>query len=211
MRCRTASLLAWIGLVAPLGAQDGNYLDLAPFGRVTATAEAGLHTTTVEWDDERDVREIRARYSSTPPSDTKVEYWFRTWPYPPPHMPTMEDPVDDLWQGKWLTAQSVQSCQASECIYTFSPLTEQENPLARNLPGTRYRRALKVRLVYAAATALASPLQIFSESKRTPLKVRVELGRGETGVSEWSGSVEVLNGLLRSAQPWQFEAGDALD
>lgn len=211
MRCRTVGLLAWIGLAAPLGAQDGNYLDLAPFGRTTTAEETGFHTTTVEWDDERDVREIRARYSSAPPGDAKIEYWFRTWPYPPPRMPSMEDPVDDLWQGKWLSAQSVQSCQASACVYTFQPLTEQENPLAKNLPGTRYRRALKVRLVYAANATLVAPPQVFSESKQTRLEVRVELGRGEKQVPEWNGSVEVFNGLLRSVRSRQFEAGDALD
>ncbi len=204
-------VLALIGLAVPLAAQPADYLDLAPFGRTATTAEAGVRTTMVEWDDERDVREIRARYSAAPPSDAKIEYWFRTWPYPPPRMPTMEDPVDDLWQGKWLTAQSVRDCHASECSYTFQPLTEQENPLAKNLPGTRYRRTLKVRLVYAANEAPVSSLQVFSESKQTPLKVRVELGRGEKGVSEWNGSVEVFNGLLRSARPWQFESGDSVD
>ena len=211
MHCRSAKLLALIGLAVPLLAQPGDYLDLAPFGRATTTEEAGFRATMVEWDDERDVREIRARYSSAPPSDTKIEYWFRTWPYPPPRMPSMEDPVDDLWQGKWLAARSMQNCHASECIYTFEPLTEQENPLAKNLPGARYRRALKVRLVYGASATLVSPPQIFSESKQAPLKVRVELGRGEEGVSEYSGSVEVFNGLLRNAQPWQFESGDSVD
>src|SRR5437016_10725347 len=128
MHRRSASLLALIGLAVPLLAQPGDYLDLAPFGRATTTVEAGFRATMVEWDDERDVREIRARYSTAAPSDSKVEYWSRTWPYPPPRMPSMEDPVDDLWQGKWLAARSVQNCQAAECVYTFQPLTEQENP-----------------------------------------------------------------------------------
>jgi hypothetical protein len=91
------SLLALMGLAVPLAAQPADYLDLAPFGRTTTTADAGFRTTMVEWDDERDVREIHVRYSSAPPGGAKVEYWFRNWPYPPPRMPTMEDPVDDPW------------------------------------------------------------------------------------------------------------------
>ena len=202
--------LAVVCLAAAWRALPAEYLDLAPFGRTTTAVENGSRATTVEWDDERDVREIRVRYAAAPAGRVQVEYWFRNWPYPPPRMPTMEDPVDDLWQGKWLTAQSSQECRSSECVYTFQPLTNRENPLAKNLPGTRYRRTLKVRLVCSADVPLVSSLQVFSESKEAPLTVRVELGRGERGVS-WAGSVAVFNGLLRSAQSWGFQSGDAFE
>jgi hypothetical protein len=177
---------------------------------MTTAVNSGFRTTTIEWDDERDVREIRAHYGSPPRGEVKVEYWFRNWPYPPPRMPTMEDPVDDPWQGKWLTAETSQGCRASECVYTFRPLAEAENPLAKNLPDSRYRRTLKVRLVSDAGAPEVSSLQVFSETRQTPVSVRVELGRGEKEVT-WSGSVEVFNGVLRSAQPWGFESNDAFE
>src|SRR5579863_2942304 len=202
--------LALVWLAAFSKAQAAEYLDLAPFGRMTNALDGGLRITTIEWDDERDVREIRARYGSPPHGDVKVEYWFRNWPYPRPQMPTMEDPVDDLWQGKWLTAEISQDCRASECIYNFQPLAEAENPHAGNLPGTRYRRTLKIRLVTEAGAPEASSLQVFSETRQTPVSVRVELGRGEKEVA-WSGSVDVFNGVLRSAKPWGFQSNDAFE
>ncbi len=210
MRHRNASLLALIWLAVFSKAQAAEYLNLAPFGRITTGVEGGLRTTTIEWDDERDVREIRARYASPPHGEVKIEYWFRNWPYPPPRMPTMEDPVDDRWQGQWLTPEILQDCRAAECVYTFQPLAEPENPRAKNLPGTRYRRTLKVRLVSDPDGPEVSSMQVFSETKQTPVSVRVELGRGEQEVT-WSGSVEVFNGVLRSARPWGFQSSDTFE
>src|SRR5690242_11314757 len=160
MRYRSAALVALALTAAPVRAFAAEYLDLAPFGRMTTSVNADVRADAVEWDDERDVRELRVRYSSAPPPDAKVEYWFRNWPYPPPRMPTMEDPVDDLWQGKWLVAQSSRECSDSECVYRFQPLNEGENPLAKNLPGSRYRRTLKVRLISRADAPAVSSLQI---------------------------------------------------
>jgi hypothetical protein len=185
-------------------------LDVAPFGRTTTFVNGGTQAVVVEWDDERDVNEIRARFFAAPPDKVSIEYWFRNWPYPPPRMPSMEDPVDDLWQGKWLAAQSSQQCHESECVYSFQPLNEDENPLAKNLAGSRYRRTLKVRLVFAAVRPAVSSLQVFSESKQVPASVRVELGRGEKETL-WTGSVEIFNGFLRSAKPWGFQSGDTFE
>ena len=153
MRHHSAGLLALICLLGATRGRSAEYLDLAPFGRAGTDVTDGFRSTVVEWDDERDVREIRVHYRSAPPPDIKIEYWFRNWPYPHPRMPTMEDPVDDPWQGKWLLARSDQECQASDCIYTFQPLcgnrkspgeessrhTLSQN--AQNPPGLENRRA----------------------------------------------------------------------
>jgi hypothetical protein len=210
MRYPSTALFALILIATPSPAPVAEYLDLAPFGRTNTYVTGDMRADAVEWDDERDVRELRVRYKSAPPPDAKIEYWFRNWPYPPPRMPTMEDPVDDLWQGKWLAAQSSRECRGSECTYTFQPLLDGENPQAKNLPGTRYRRTLKIRLVSKSGAPAVSSLQVFSETRQAPLSVRVELGRGETDAA-WSGSVEVFNGLLRSAQPWGFQSGDTFE
>ena len=210
MRHHSAGLLALICLLGATKGQSVEYLDLAPFGRASTDVTDGFRSTVVEWDDERDVREIRAHYRSAPPPDIKIEYWFRNWPYPQPRMPTMEDPVDDPWQGKWLLTRSNQQCQFSDCIYTFQPLAETENPLTKNLPGTRYRRTLKIRLVSSAETEPVSSLQVFSDTRQASRVVRVELGRGEADVA-WTGSVEVFNGVLRSVQPWGFQSGDTFE
>jgi hypothetical protein len=201
----------WLSLLLPIfaGAQPAEFLDLAPFGRVIQ--DPASREVRVEWDEERDIREMRVRYRTAAPAGVKIEYWFRNWPYSPPKMPTIEDPVDDPWQGKWLDAQISEECRAADCTYLFQPLINDENPLAGNLPGVRYRRTLKVRLVYANAAPAVSSVRVFSESKQKPLRVRVELGRGETSSAEWRGSVQVFNGHLRSVNPWRFSAGDAVD
>ncbi|MFN7998238.1 MAG: hypothetical protein U0Q18_31745 [Bryobacteraceae bacterium] len=205
-----AGIAALACLLASSTGKAAEYLDLAPFGRTSTSVTGGTHATVVEWDDERDVREIRVRYKSAPPKSSKIEYWFRNWPYPAPRMPSMEDPVDDAWQGKWLVAESTAACQASECSYTFQPITISENALAKNLAGTRYRRTLKIRLSSAMDAAEVASVQVFSETTQTPQIVRVELGRGESDAI-WTGSVAVFNGGLRSAQPWGFQSGDRFE
>jgi len=204
-----AGLLALICLIGFSNANAADYLDLALFGRRDTYVNDGSRLTMVTWDEERDVREIRVRYNSPPPADVNFQYRFRNWPYPVPRMPTVEDPVDDPWQGKRLTAQTSHECRASECTYTFQPLAETENPLAKNLPGMRYRRTLKIGLVYEAAASV-SDLQVLSETTQAPLKVHVELGRGEKDTA-WKGSVQVFNGSLRSAQPWGFASTDSFE
>ena len=110
--------------------------------------------------------------------EAEVQYWFRNWPYPPPHMPTIEDPVDDPWQGNWLKAFTKVECQGAECRYTFAPLEKAENPLASNLPGLDYRRTLKVRLVFSSDPQIEA-VQVFSGSQEKAVSVRLELGAGE--------------------------------
>ncbi|MGI9070804.1 MAG: EamA family transporter [Bryobacteraceae bacterium] len=36
-------------------------------------------------------------------------------------MPSVEDPMDDPWQGGWLKAATTESCESSECRYVFAP------------------------------------------------------------------------------------------
>lgn len=203
-----AGLLSLGCLLLSTNAKAADYLDLVPFGRTTNSVTGATRTTMVEWDDERDVREIRVRYNASPPKIAKIEYWFRNWPYPPPRMPSVEDPVDDAWQGRWIAAESAQACQGSECAYTFQPVTVPENPLAKNLGGTRYRRTLKVRLSNADSAGVES-VQVFSETRQLQQRVRVELGRGDAD-AVWTGSISVFNGILRAAQAWGFQAGDQM-
>jgi len=161
-------------------------LDIAPYGRLNKG------NASIEWDEERDVREIRA---GSTVRGARLEYWFKNWPYEPPHMPSIEDPVDDPWQGRWLEAAAQENCGAAECIYRFAPLTVDENPLAKNLPGVDYRRTLKVRLVYPAGAPEIRYLQVFSGSGQRAVRLRVEATRGTL-----SGAASVYNGLLRSLE-----------
>lgn len=215
--------ILWVCLPATAVADEGRPLDLAAFGRwmtwggeklaqaapVRSLDEVpeNVRAIGVEWDDPRDVREIVAEFAAEAPADVAVEYWFRTWPPPPPHMPNIEDEIDDPWQGKWLTADAETRIKGKRCVFTFNPLGE-ENPRTGNLPGVTYRRTLKIRLVLPNASPRLRSLAVHSDSVLKPLAVRIELGCAQSEKAAWAGTIEVFNGTLVSAEPWQFGEGD---
>ena len=209
--------LAWALLATSCCAQAADYLDLAPFGRLTTWSDkeprrlaaiadvAKSSNVGIEWDEERDIREIKARYAGEAPKGVRVEYWFHNWPYDPPRMPSFEDPMDDPWQGQWLTAEASERCEKSECRYEFSPLGEAENARAKNLPAVRYRRTLKVRLAFAAGAPAISAISAYSDSVERPLVVRVEADFAT------EPAISVYNGRLRSSAASASPKGVMLD
>jgi hypothetical protein len=225
-----AIMILWEGICA--FAAD---FDIAPFARRCCAAER--HTTPVafdyaeaqrpgleaeksadgrylyglQWAEERDIKELRVQFQAGHQvQPATVQYWFRNWPYPPPHMPTIEDPVDDPWQGRWLKAATKMDCHGTACRYTFLPLSAAENPKAGNLPGLNYRRTLKLRLVFAASPHLGK-VEVFSGSQEKPVELRLQLGAGETAERTWDGRVRVYNGRLKSVRVWKGAAGDTAD
>ena len=199
-------------------------MDLAPFGQISSFGEhdeataltvdalrnGGLPNAGVEWREERDVNEIRVRFSGRAPEGIAIEYWFHTWPFSPPQMPSIEDPVDDRWQGKWLTASVEPLCRESECVYRFAPLSEAENPNAAHQPGLSYRRTLKIRLRAPGPLPPIEALQAFSGTTEKQAKVRVCLGFREKEAVEWTGSMRVHNGRLQAIEPWRFSGRDKI-
>jgi len=186
-----------------------DYEEAMTAGQNAERAVDGHYIYGVQWAEERDIREVRVRVQArniAPPAE--VQYWFRNWPYPPPEMPTIEDPVDDPWQGSWLKASTKVDCQGTECRYTFIPLDKAENPLAVNLPGLDYRRTLKVRLVFLSDPRIEA-VQVFSGSQEKTVNVRLELGAGEASTYFWDGSVNVYNGRLRNLSLCTPSAGDS--
>jgi hypothetical protein len=184
-------------------------LDIAPSGHIKSWKDSPANAG-IEWDEERDVREIRAGASA---KGSRVEYWFKNWPYEPPRMPSFEDPMDDPWQGKWLTASAIETCSTSECVFRFQPLSEAENPLAKNLPGVNYRRTLKVRLV--SSKEAAASLRVYSGSEVKVLPLKVEFTGGDGKPADWSGNISVFNGSLRSigggrGDRWSLKASSAI-
>lgn len=196
--------------------------DLAPFAHLTTwsgeseRSVANLSTSNnassvgLVWDEERDIREIRVRYAGNAETHVRVQYWFKNWPYDPPHMPSIEDPMDDPWQGKWLQANVQESCDGAQCRYVFSPLAESENPRAHHTPDIRYRRTLKVRLVYPGSHASLSDLQAYSGTEEAPAQVAIELSTGSSDQAEWSGWFSAYNGAIRSVKGRGFAESDQI-
>jgi hypothetical protein len=200
-------------------------MDLAPFGQISTWGDNLLPQRLpslknapaapggdlgFEWREERDVHRVHLRFAASAPQDVKVQYWFHTWPAPPPEMPTIEDQVDDPWQGKWLTAETEGECRAAECDFTFRPLAGTENPFGKNLPGVRYRRTLKLRIVSKAGLPKVAGFQVFSDAVEKPLSLRIALGHGDPKPLRWTGSIRIANGRLLSTKPMGFAKGDAL-
>ena len=223
-----ALMLMLMTSVAAPAAESGHPLDLVPFGQLTSWAEPDANAATdlnslnalpaesrctgVVWHEERDVSEIRAHFAgSAKATGVVVEYWYCTWPPPPPTMPTIEDPLDDPWQGKWLTAHAQSTFNDGVNIFTFQPLAASENDRANHLPGVTYRRTLKMRLVLPAAGPRLESLEMSSESVLKPLALRIEFGCGEKSRTLLNGKLEIFNGVLLSAQPWNFERRDRFE
>ena len=199
-------------------------MDLAPFGQLSIWSDAAApqrfaslkeastrasKNLGLEFREERDIQKLHLQFAAAPPKSLKVQYWFHTWPAPPPEMPTLEDQVDDPWQGKWLTADVTEICGAPTCDITFQPLTETENPKAKNLPGVPYRRTLKLRLVAEDALPGITEFRVYSDAIERSVRLRIELGRGANQPLQWSGAVEITNGRTVAARSLAFGAGDA--
>jgi hypothetical protein len=185
----------------------GPKMDLAPYGVVSHWLEGSLDTG-IEWRDVRDVHEVRVRFAELPPADLQLQYWAHTWPGPAPQANRIEDPADDPWQGTWITSQFTRACTGKECQFTFKPLADVENPRAKNMPGVLYRRTLKIRLVSKEKLPGIDGFHVYSDSMQRPLQVRIGLGYRESKPVQWSGSIEVDNGVLGSAKPWGFNTTD---
>lgn len=215
------SARAWLFVAAFLGSPAAwtAQLDLAPFAHLKfwsgenerAVADfsgsTGASSIGLVWDEERDIREIRVQYNGHAETGVRVEYWFKNWPYDAPHMPSIEDPMDDPWQGKWLTADAQESCKGQECRYLFSPLSKAENPRAGHMPNVLYRRTIKIRLVYPNAHGSVSQVQAYSGTEETPVQVAVQLGAPNDN-SEWSGWISAYNGFVRSINGKGFASLD---
>jgi hypothetical protein len=222
-------------LLAPSVARPADLFDIAPFARrccaedrhssqvefdyqearhagtAAEKADNGRYIYGLQWAEERDLSEVRVRFrAGSQPQPAVLEYWFRNWPYPPPHMPTIEDPLDDPWQGEWLKAITQSGCQGATCTYKFASLAASENPLAKNLPGLKYRRTLKLRLVFDSEPALER-VEAFSGSTEKRMEVRLQLGAGESAEHTWDGGLRIYNGRLENVRVWNSAAGDAAD
>jgi hypothetical protein len=214
---------------------QGQFFDLAPFARPCPAADQYTLTTTfdnrylpgspfrfepvgnrhilgLQWAEERDALAIDLEFA-TPYAGKpiKVEYWFQNWPYSPPELPNIEDPVDDPWQGRWLRAKTEVRVEGNHHHFTFQPLKKEENPHADNLPGLRYRRAIKIRLIAEAATPTVQQLQVFSASTAKTVTLRLELGVTGATPIVWDGKLEAYNGAISNVHGWQTAASDQLD
>ncbi len=197
-------------------AESRNDWDISREGSLRISrGDAGEWQAEVAWQEERDICRLEVVYEGGVSREfvegTKVQYWFRTWPGEPPTSHTIEDRFDDLWQGKWLTAQVEASLDGNTVTYRFKPLTKGENERADSLPGpVDYRRALKVRLLYAQEPPRISSLKVYSPTDAGSASVRIEFGCGKPGSRMVEGRLEIYNGSIEKVSGWRWEGRDEL-
>lgn len=165
------------------------------------------------WEEERDINRIEIDYDGKIPEmlakETKVQYWFKTWPREVPKDHKIEDHLDDPWNGEWLTATTDCRIQGNKVTYTFLPLTEKENPRSVHLQKpVDYRRTLKFRLLYDRKPLNIKSLRVYTPSKCKNLAVRIELGCNKPVNKTVTGKLEIFNGKIGKISGWHWTAGD---
>ncbi|MFT3748956.1 MAG: hypothetical protein QM768_11590 [Agriterribacter sp.] len=164
------------------------------------------------WWEPRDIQRVEIQYAQKPSPATlqaQLQYWQETWPQEPPHMPTIDDLDDDPWKGKWITAATEIHDEGNKIVYSFKPMTEQENKNAKFLPEpVTYRRAVKVRLMYTKKPTTITALNIFSMSQMIHKPVRIEMGVNKKLKESRDISLEVFNGSIKNIKGWNTGSGD---
>ncbi len=211
-------------------------LDLAPYGELTywpgnesivgkTLNQNGLievpKTASSEWNfgicwkEERDINRLEIVYSRPIPEsliqNTKIQYWFSTWPSSAPINHTIEDPHDDPWQGKWLTAETNFKIEGTKVVYTFKPITSSENKLADNLPNpVSYRRTLKVRMLYSNAPSSIQSIKAFSSTITKNLSLQIDFGCDKPMIQTMVGKLEIFNGTIEKISGSKWDSKDKL-
>jgi len=167
------------------------------------------------WKESRDINSIEIGYenkiSETLAKETKVQYWFQTWPGNAPKSHTIEDLLDDPWQGKWLTADVDFQISGNKVVYTFKPITKEENKLAGNLPEpVNYRRTLKIRLLYNSRPPRIKSFSAFSPTNRKKISLHIEFGCDKQVDKVMKGKLEIFNGKIENVSGWKWDSNDKL-
>lgn len=204
-----------LGMLLSAVALAQEAFDIAPFARPCCADDRHVLQTTFDyrhpaglvrrsaggwvlgfqWAEERDIAQLRILFTDRERApEPAVEYWFRHWPPGVPRSHTAEDRVDDPWQGRWLTAQTRVTREGLLCRVSFQPLAVSENPNAANLPGVRYRRAIKLRLLFPEGQVPSlKSVEILSPSRPRRFLLRV---RTPDAAPQW----EAYNGWIRSVE-----------
>lgn len=213
-------------------AEENNKLEISSFGKLSYWSDqTGVlgnsievkvqikvpQTTATEWNlgvwwnEERDINQIEIDYkgniSNSLVKGTKVQYWFQTWP----GGASGEDPLDDPWQGEWITADVDFQMSGNKVVYSFKPITQKENKLAGNLPEpVNYRRTLKIRLLYNVKPLDIQSFKVFTPTKSKKFSLRIEFGCDKPINKVVDGKIEIFNGKIERISGWKWETKDKL-
>lgn len=199
---------AWSGSASP--PDPGARANLASFGKplpAPAEAEPGWQYHGVEWDEAREIHEVRYRLAR-PAGAVRLEYWVHNWP--PKEGRGGWTTTDSPFRGEWRSAQVTARTEDGVQVLRFRPLTPEENPNLRERPGyaPTFRRTLRLRLALRTAAAPAvEQFEVYGAAVWNRRTVSVETG-GE-GKPAPPVTFSVYNGALRGQR--QSDARILLD
>lgn len=178
----------------------GSRANLAEFGQTSdfspSPAAQSWFSSTVVWDDSRDIHEIQFQADSV--TSLRVEYWVHTWP--PKEGRGGWTTTDSPFRGDWKTAEI--SSQSEKRLHTirFLPLTLQENENLKERPGyaPSFRRTLKVR-VSVQAQQKPGALAFYGLSTWQHREVQVRTGL--EGKPSASFRYSIYNGRILNLSP----------
>lgn len=167
----------------------------------------------VWWKEERDINGIEVEYNPKVTElmarETQIQYWFLVWPQKQPKGHSVEDQMDDPWQGKWVTANTSFKMNGNKVVYTFNPLTTDENIRATNLSNpVDYRRTLKVRLLYKNAPPEIKSFKVYSPTDSQNMSVRIEFLPDKLTGKKLTGKLEIYNGQIKKVSGWKMGSED---
>jgi len=186
---------AWSGGASPPA--PGARANLASFGRplpASADAEPGWQYHGVEWDEAREIHEIRYRLAQ-PAAAVRLEYWVHNWP--PKEGRGGWTTTDSPFRGEWRTAQVTVRNEEGVQVLRFRPLTTEENPNLKERPGyaPTFRQTLRLRLALrGAASPAVAQFEVYGTAVWNRRTVGVETG-GE-GKPAPAVTFSVYNGAL---------------
>lgn len=176
----------------------GEEMDLVAFGKPKIwDGDAG-----VEWDEPRDVWRVEIEFSHAreipPAGSVGVDYWVRSWP---PVRSGGWTEIDTPSQGKWCRIEARGDVYKNNLILRFAPLSEAENPNAKNAPGYTplFRRTLKIRLHFESPAAPIRRLRVYSNSRWAARDISIQTGC--EGKSPFEIQATVYNGISLNVTP----------
>lgn len=171
--------------------QSGDPVDVARFA-LSRTSDGHLG---LEWDEPRVIRRVEIAFAETAPDPgaVHVDAWVANWP-PKPAGGWVKS--DTRWQGDWREVATQKFRHGDTLYFEFKPLTEAENPNAKNVPGyaPSFRKTLKLRVRFDVAPVRYSALRAYGESRWNERQIDIETGcegklNAQVSASPYNGEI----------------------
>lgn len=185
--------------LVPLDAKERpvrvNYLASGATNAVAITPDRPLE---IEWNQPRDVRHVRLRFTSAPPdpATVTVQWWQRVWP---DNGTGGWMRLDDPFNGSWKPVTAKAEARNRELAVEFLPLTTNEVAGIKQT-GMSFRQTYKLRVIARAAVKLEQVI-VQTDAVLRPARVRFEWDINTTVPGKWPPRFEAINGRVVKTTP----------